>query len=123
MIREYAYTTGTPGSVTRTVNIAYGNAWKDQMTSFDGQAITYDVCGNMLTRGTKSYTWGQGKQLASVSNGHTIQYQYDHKLIVSGTEYLKLASEGKSIEKPEDISKISDKTYPCPQYFSYLLCF
>ena len=78
MIREYAYTTGTPGSVTRTVNIAYGNAWKDQMTSFDGQAITYDACGNMLTRGTKSYTWAQGKQLASVSNGHTIQYQYDH---------------------------------------------
>ena len=53
----------------------------------------------------------------------TIQNQYDNKLIVSGTEYLKLASEGKSIEKPEDISKISDKTYPCPQYFSYLLCF
>ena len=48
------------------------------MTSFDGQAITYDACGNMLTRGTKSYTWAQGKQLASVSNGHTIQYQYDH---------------------------------------------
>ena len=40
----YAYTTGTLGTATATVSYAYGNAkWKDLMTTYNGQSITYDV--------------------------------------------------------------------------------
>ena len=42
---EYAYTTGTVGTATKVYNYTYGNAWKDQLTSFDGTAITYDAAG------------------------------------------------------------------------------
>lgn len=49
-----------------------------------------DALGNMLTQGTTSYTWTQGRKLAGVNNGKSIQYEYDHagmrtKKTVDGT--------------------------------------
>ena len=45
--RTYAYTTGTLGTVQETVTYTYGNSsWKDQLTSYNGQSITYDASGN-----------------------------------------------------------------------------
>lgn len=56
--------------------------------------MTYDAIGNMLTKGSTSYTWTQGRKLAGVENGKSIQYFYDHtgartKKVVDGikTEY------------------------------------
>ena len=50
--KEYAYTTGTLGTATKTVNYGYtpaaGSYWKDLMTSYSGQTITYDTIGNPL---------------------------------------------------------------------------
>ena len=43
---ECAYTTGIVGTAIKTYNYTYGNAWKDQLTAFDGTAITYDVVTN-----------------------------------------------------------------------------
>ncbi len=40
--------------------------------------MTYDAIGNMLTKGSTTYTWTQGRKLASVQNGKSIQYFYDH---------------------------------------------
>ena len=42
---EYPYTTGTTlGTATKTTPYVYGNSgWTDQLTSFDGKAITYDA--------------------------------------------------------------------------------
>ena len=46
----YTYTTGTLGTATATVSYAYGNAkWKDLMTTYNGQSISYDGVGNPLT--------------------------------------------------------------------------
>lgn len=52
--------------------------WKDQLTAFDGKAITYDANGNPLTYDGYSYTWQRGTQLANISgNGKNISYIYD----------------------------------------------
>ncbi|MBQ4600361.1 MAG: RHS repeat-associated core domain-containing protein, partial [Oscillospiraceae bacterium] len=67
---QYAYTTGTVGTASDTVNYSYDNSqWGDLLTAYDGAAITYDQIGNPLSDGTRSYTWKQGHQLATLSNG------------------------------------------------------
>ncbi|MBQ8281051.1 MAG: RHS repeat-associated core domain-containing protein, partial [Lachnospiraceae bacterium] len=80
-IKEYAYTTGTLGSVVKTITGTYATSgWKDKLTAWNGNNITYDAIGNMLTKGTgTAYTWTQGRKLAKVvKGGVTSQYQYDH---------------------------------------------
>ncbi len=57
----------------------YGNAnWKDQLTAFDGKAITYDANGNPISYDGYTYTWQRGTQLANITgNGKNIGYVYD----------------------------------------------
>ena len=58
----------------------YGDAsWKDLLTAFNGQTITYDEIGNPLQyRDGMSFTWDKGRQLQSVTkNGVTTSYTYD----------------------------------------------
>ena len=75
--KEYAYTTGTLGTATNTITYAYGDSsWKDLLTSYNGQTITSDAIGNMLSDGTWTYTWQHGRQLAGMSKtGTTISYE------------------------------------------------
>lgn len=76
---EYPYTTGTLGTAVKTVNYGYTDpVWKDLMTSYDGQTITYDAIGNPLQyRDGMTFTW-QGRELLSVTkNGKTVNYTYD----------------------------------------------
>ncbi len=77
--KEYAYTTGTPGSVLSTVTYGYGNTeWGDLLTSYSGKSFTYDTIGNLTSDGTWSYTWAQGRQLATMSkSGTTWTFTYD----------------------------------------------
>ena len=64
----YAYTTGTVGTAVRTWLYEYDDAnWKDKLTKFDGNTITYDAIGNPLNDGTWTYTWQAGRQLSSMS--------------------------------------------------------
>ena len=73
--KEYAYTTGTLGTPTRTVNYGYGDAdWGDLLTSYNGMTITYDEIGNPLTGRNGSMTWEHGRQLASMGEW---QFTYD----------------------------------------------
>ena len=56
------------------------DVWNDQLTSYNGKAITYDAIGNPLTYGSYTYTWKFGRQLSAVSNSATnlsATYQYD----------------------------------------------
>ena len=54
---EYAYTTGTPGTVVDTVSYTYGDtSWGDLLTAYDGVSITHDEIGNPLTDGTQTQT-------------------------------------------------------------------
>ena len=48
--RIYPYTTGTLGEPETTISYGYGaEGWKDQLTEYDGQTITYDAIGNPLS--------------------------------------------------------------------------
>lgn len=77
---EYAYTTGTLGTATATIQYLYGDGnWKDKVTSIGGKAITYDAIGNPLTYDGWTYTWKAGRMLASMSKTNTtVQFAYDH---------------------------------------------
>lgn len=79
-VKQYAYTTADTisGNPVSTVTGTFATGWKDQLTSWNNQMITYDGCGNMTSRGNISYTWTQGRRLAAVNNGTSISYQYDH---------------------------------------------
>ena len=43
-----------------------------------GKAFSYDGIGNLTNDGTRTYTWKQGRQLATMSDGTTTwTYTYD----------------------------------------------
>ncbi|WP_052335624.1 RHS repeat-associated core domain-containing protein [Faecalispora jeddahensis] len=96
-VSTYAYTTGELGSPTNTISYAYDNAnWKDLLTSYNGQSITYDQIGNpLIYRDGMSFTW-EGRQLRTAAvNGKGISYTYNNDGIRTGktvdgvtTEYL-----------------------------------
>ena len=75
---EYAYTTGEVGTAIATYNYTYGNAWKDQLTSYGGSAITYDTAGNPTSYLGKTLTWSRGRLLTKyVSGSKTVDMSYD----------------------------------------------
>ena len=84
-VTEYAYDAGgnlTSVKLNGDVQDTYGYTdagWKDLLTSFNGQAITYDEIGNPLTyRDGYQFTWQNGRRLASISHGNdSISYTYD----------------------------------------------
>ncbi len=78
-MKTYAYTTGTLGTATDSIVYYYSNTnWKDLLTSYDGQNITYDTIGNPLTyRDGMNFTW-EGHQLkTAVANGKDLSYTYN----------------------------------------------
>ena len=76
---EYYYTTGTLGSSLSIQRFGYmDNDWGDQLTAINIDPITSDEIGNILNDGTWNYTWAQGRQLATMSNGSTTwTFTYD----------------------------------------------
>ena len=81
--RTYAYTTGTLGTVQETVTYTYGNSsWKDQLTSYNGQGITYDASGNPTSYLGAALVW-EGQRLksytpASTGSGRVNAYTYNY---------------------------------------------
>ena len=75
----YPYTTAEAPTGGTAITYTYGNAhWKDQLTAYNGTAITYDTIGNPLNDGTWTYTWQNGRQLAEMSSaGDTVQFRYN----------------------------------------------
>ena len=110
----YAYTTGSLDgkAPTETINYTYGNsAWKDELTSYKGEAIEYDEIGNPeLYRG---WTMGwEGRQLKSAGkNGTNLSFTYDSegirtsktvgstttKYLLNGTQILAQTTNGKTL--------------------------
>ena len=84
-VTEYAYDAGgnlTSVKLNGEVQDTYGYTdagWKDLLTSFNGQAITYDEIGNPLAyRDGYAFTWQYGRRLSSIShNGDSISYTYN----------------------------------------------
>ncbi len=101
---EYTYSGGNITEVkqngTTIKSYAYGDSeWKDLLTDFNGQSISYDVIGNPLTYRGKTMTWERGRRLAGITEGNnTIAYTYDDSGLrlsktVNGitTEYVVIA--------------------------------
>ena len=78
---EYSYTTGKPEKVLKTIEYNYEDPiWKDKMTAYEGQAVTYDGMGNPLSyRDKMQFSWQDGTQLAEVQlkDGTSISYKYN----------------------------------------------
>ena len=87
----YAYTLGeitesmTP---TKTDTFGYTNStWKDVLTSYNGQPVTYDAMGNITSFGELTYTWTAGRQLASLATDDSLtRYYYDSDGMLSKYE-------------------------------------
>ena len=77
--KEYAYTTGTLGAAVKTYNYVYGSSgWKDKLTSWNGQSITYDSYGNVKSYKGATYTWDRLNRLKScVKSNGTTEYTYN----------------------------------------------
>ena len=103
----YTYTYDGAGNIL-TANghtYTYGDAnWKDLLTAFDGQSITYDSIGNPTSyyNGTRwNFTWANGRSLATASDGTTsLSFAYDASglrtsKVVNGTTYRYYYAGGK----------------------------
>ncbi len=82
--RRYRYAVNSdwqPASTLETIKYVYAdtNGWKDLMTKYNGQTITYDAIGNPLNyRDGITMTWQNGRELASFTNADTsVSYTYD----------------------------------------------
>ncbi len=78
---QYAFVAGDGAVGTAVDTVSYGytdSTWKDKLTSFDGNTITYDNIGNPLSDGTWTYSWTQGRKLEQISkSGTTASYKYN----------------------------------------------
>ena len=79
--KTYAFTLGTLGTAQSTASYGYAtDSWKDRLTSYNGQTITYDAIGNPLTynNGTAyTFTW-EGRQMQTATKGgKTWSYTYN----------------------------------------------
>ena len=81
----YAYDNG--GNITEIKkngvviqSYTYGdNEWKDLLTGYNGETITYDAIGNPLTyRDGMNFTWENGRQLAGVTKNGVSVATYDY---------------------------------------------
>ncbi len=103
----YTYTYDGAGNIL-TANghtYTYGDAnWKDLLTAFDGQSITYDSIGNPTSyyNGTRwNFTWANGRSLATASDGtNSLSFAYDAgglrtSKTVNGTTYRYYYAGGK----------------------------
>ena len=63
------------GEVTHSY--VYDSCWKDQLVSYDGQAITYDAAGHPLEYLGKTMTWNENGKLTGITGaGKDIRYHY-----------------------------------------------
>ena len=77
----YPCTTGSlEGQTGETVTYSYGDSeWKDLLTAYNGQEITYDAIGNPLNyKNGWSFTWRDGRRLATAAaNGKALSFAYN----------------------------------------------
>ena len=66
--------------LNKTVTYSYGDSeWKDLLTAYNGQEITYDAIGNPLSyKNGFTFTWKNGRRLATATaNGKSLSFEYD----------------------------------------------
>ena len=97
LIAENIHYIGENGTPTDTKHISYAyedSNWKDKLTKYDGQTITYDAIGNPLSyRDGMTMTWKNGRQLSTLqTDENSISYSYDSDSVrisktVNGVKY------------------------------------
>ena len=116
----YTYTYDGAGNIltasdgTATHSYTYGDAnWKDLLTAFDGQSITYDSIGNPTSyyNGIRwNFTWANGRSLATASDGtNSLSFAYDasglpYALKYNGTVYYYITNLQGDVMKLVDAS-------------------
>ena len=109
---EYGYTDAeTPAGGTAAVYEYNNAAWGDQLTSWNGESITYDAIGNPLLYRGRSLTWTQGRRLAGITaEGLNVTYTYDESGTRTGktvngvsTQYYINGSQILAQKRGEDI--------------------
>ena len=88
----------TPSSLISTYTYSYNDSnWKDLLTSYRGQTLTYDSIGNPLSYyngSSYTFTWQNGRQLATAyHNSVSMSFEYNDEGIrisktVSGTKHI-----------------------------------
>ena len=75
---EYDYADGQTTNPV-TVSYTYGDAvWRDLLTAYNGEAITYDGIGNPTSYRGWGMTWQGGRQLSSMQkDGTTLSFSYN----------------------------------------------
>ena len=107
----YTYTYDGAGNIL-TANghtYTYGDTnWRDLLTAYDDETITYDASGNPLSyyNGTRwAFTWENGRSLSTATNGtNTITYSYDAEglrtaKVVNGVTHNYLYASGQLIRE------------------------
>ena len=80
-VKEYPYTLDSLGEALVTKTYSYTDTeWKDLLTAYNGNTITYDTIGNPLTyKNGESLTWQNGRQLANLTkaDGTALSFAYN----------------------------------------------
>ena len=111
--QSYDYSTGALGAHRNTANYAYGDSdWRDLLTEFNGQTITYDSIGNPTSYRGNTLTWEHGRTLTSLSNGTTTwTYTYDadgmrtqrtngnttYNYVYNGSQLVQMTADGHTL--------------------------
>ncbi len=112
---EYPNATATgEGTV---ISYTYGDVqWGDLLTSYNGNAITYDGSGNPLSMNGWNFTWQGGRQLAGMTNGTTtLSFEYND----SGLRTTKTVDGVVHTYTYRGSTLVSDITATDEMYFNY----
>ena len=79
----YSYTTGeVSGDPEAAVDYTYSTGeWRDLLTSFNGDSITYDAIGNPTSYLGHTLTWTEGRRLSSIQGVASYNYNSDGILV------------------------------------------
>ena len=93
-----------------TTNYGYTN---DRLTTVGNMSLTYDSIGNVLTYGSKSYTWNSGRNLASITDGtDNFTYAYNKygyrtsKTVNGVTTDFNVAEDGTIISQSDGTNRL-----------------
>ena len=78
ILSKKIYELNTYNQIEQNIYEYKNSLWKDQLTKFNNEEITYDGIGNPLTIGNKTLTWINGRQLNSYNDtSNYITYKYN----------------------------------------------
>ena len=80
-IKKVQVYNSSTNALKKTNTYGYDTTWKDKLTSYNGETITYDGIGNPLKyRNGMTMQWKNGRQLSQVKTSKdTITYKYNIK--------------------------------------------